>query len=407
MSNALQICRIPSNSDVAGIGVRAATYLQACLALFMSFSSVVYRTVHFSSTLWVGEKRDESMSIIEERAFQVPPTLTEAIKSVESALFITSISVLIGAMIQARSSSGLSPYHALVVLNLAQINSYTAYLLFLCRLTADDPGASGLVFLRLMLRIALRNYVLFAVHSCMMGAFGLWFWGNTSAFLRYASDSASSNDGPCNPVSHYWIFTPVLSDNQVLRIFFLIYYSVSACPPIAFLVPMAMTALIFGAVWVVLYTLAFICIVLFAPVLLVLYLSGIHDIQKWIENKLESLETKFSAMLDFSKVRWGAAVAGSLWLLPINLPVVFYLFATEKMIRMNRPILDDAEAEAQWSYGQTLALITALVTVVFFLRDVGKLVIELQRNSAKFQVVIRPSDKADDDSIGLRRCRTV
>ncbi len=47
-------------------------------------------------------------------------------------------------MIQARSSEGLSSYHALVVLNLAQINSYTAYLLFLCRLTIDDTEATGI-----------------------------------------------------------------------------------------------------------------------------------------------------------------------------------------------------------------------------------------------------------------------
>ncbi|KAK0466967.1 uncharacterized protein EV420DRAFT_1506470 [Desarmillaria tabescens] len=401
MADALPICPIPSNSDIAGIGVRAATYLQACLALFMGFSSVVYRTAHFSSTYWAGEKGDDSMSVIEERAFQVPPALTSAIKSVESALFVTSISVIIGAMIQARSSEGLSSYHALVVLNLAQINSYTAYLLFLCRLTIDDPGATGIVFLRLMLRIALRNYVLFAVHACMMGAFGLWFWGNSSAFLRYAS----SNE-PCNPVSLYWIFTPVLSNNQALRIFFLIYYSVSACPPIAFMVPMAMTALIFAVVWIVLYALAFVCIILSAPILLALYLSG-RNIQKWLDSKSKSLSNKFEAMLDLSKVKWGTAVGGALWLLPINLPVVFYIYATEKMIRMNRSNLDDAGAEAQWSYGQTLALITALVTVVFFLRDVCKLVIELLRHSAKLQSILRPNGNGNDSSLSLRRCRTV
>ncbi|PBK99732.1 hypothetical protein ARMGADRAFT_1059788 [Armillaria gallica] len=402
MADPLPICFIPSNSDIAGIGVRVATYLQACLALFMAFSSVVYRSVHVLSTYWAGEKADDSMSMVEHRALQLPPALTDAIKSVESALFVTSISVIIGAMIQARSSEGLSSYHALVVLNLAQINSYTAYLLFLCRLTIDDTEATGIAFLRQMLRIALRNYALFAVHACMMGAFGLWFWGHNSAFLRYASNDPR----PCNPVAQYWIFTPVLSNNQALRIFFLIYYSVSAFPPFAFMVPMAMTALIFGAVWVILYALAFIGIVLSAPTLLALHLSG-RDVPKWLDSKFESATSKFDAMLDLSKVKWGTAVGGSLWLLPINLPVVFYLFATEKMIRMNHPNLEDVDEEAQWSYGQTLALVTALVTVVFFLRDVYKLVTELLWHKAELQNILRSKMNGDDGSFTLRRCRTV
>ncbi|KAK0501566.1 hypothetical protein EDD18DRAFT_740524 [Armillaria luteobubalina] len=305
-------------------------------------------------------------------------------------------------MIQARSSEGLSSYHALVVLNLAQINSYTAYLLFLCRISVDDMGATGIAFFRQVLRIALHNYVLFAVHSCMMGAFGLWFWGNGSAFLRYASSSPES----CTPVAQYWIFTPVLSNNQALRIFFLIYYSVSAFPPFAFMVPMAMTAAIFAAVWVVLYTLAFICIVFSAPTLLTLHLSG-RNVPKWLDGKFESITSKFDAMLDLSKVKWGSAVGGSLWLLPINLPVVFYLYATEKMIRMNKAFLETPGEEAQWSYGQTLALVTALVTVVFFLRDVHRLVIELLRHKVELQSILRTKVNGDDGSFTLRRCRTV
>ncbi|SJL04055.1 uncharacterized protein ARMOST_07413 [Armillaria ostoyae] len=402
MADVLPICLIPSNSDIAGIGVRVATYLQACLALFMVFSSVVYRTLHALSISCACEKADDSISIVVRKAFQLPSALKEAIKSVESALFVTSISVIIGAMIQARSAEGLSSYHALVVLNLAQINSYTSFLLFICRISVDDMGATGIGLLRQMLRTALRNYVLFAVHACMMGAFGLWFWGNNSAFLRYASN----NPGPCNPVSHYWVFTPVLSNNQALRIFFLIYYSVSAFPPSAFMVPMAMTTLINAAVWAILYTLAFIYIVLSAPALLSLHLSG-RDVPKWLNSKFKHIARGSDAMLDLPEGKWEAAVRFSLWMLPLYLPVVFYLFATEKMIRMNKRNLENADEEAQWSYGQTLALVTALVTVVFFLRDVYKLVIELLRLEVELQGFLRSQVNADDGSFTLRRCRTV
>ncbi|KAK0501569.1 hypothetical protein EDD18DRAFT_1246822 [Armillaria luteobubalina] len=393
MAETLPTCLIPSNSDIAGIGVRVATYLQACLALFMAFSSVVYRAMRITSTMFEGDIEDDWSSIMERRAVQFPSALTAAIKSVESALFVTSISVIIGAMIQARSSEGLSSYHALVVLNLAQINSYTAFLLFLCRIGVNDISAT--VFSRQVLKIALRNYVLFAVHSCMMGAFGLWFWGNSNAFLRYAS----SNPGPCNPVAQYWIFTPVLSNNQALRIFFLIYYSVSAFPPFAFMVPMVVTAVILAAMYVAFLTPTFICTVLSAPVLLALHLSG-HNAMKWLESKLESIFDKLFAMIERgSRVKWVMAVGGVVQLLPVNLPVVFYLYATEKMIRMNKAFLETPGEEAQWSYGQTLALVTALVTVVFFLRDVYKVVVELLR--------YKEVNEDDDGSFTLRRRRTI
>ncbi|KAK0186953.1 hypothetical protein F5146DRAFT_1062948 [Armillaria mellea] len=38
MADTLPICPIPSNSDIAGIGVRISTYLQACLALLIVIS---------------------------------------------------------------------------------------------------------------------------------------------------------------------------------------------------------------------------------------------------------------------------------------------------------------------------------------------------------------------------------
>ncbi|KAK0201197.1 hypothetical protein DFS33DRAFT_1115149 [Desarmillaria ectypa] len=71
MVDALPICPIPSNSDIAGIRVRVTTYLQACLALFMALSGIVYRISLFSFALWTGERQGDSDSVIVERMFQV------------------------------------------------------------------------------------------------------------------------------------------------------------------------------------------------------------------------------------------------------------------------------------------------------------------------------------------------
>ncbi|KAJ7927013.1 hypothetical protein B0H13DRAFT_1599151 [Mycena leptocephala] len=96
-------CSIPADSDISGIGVRAAIYLQN----FLSFIPAIW-------ALWDGEVSDYELDSAETQS---------------TTILITAFAILITAMVQARS--GLSNYHASIILDLSWMNNTNTFIYFL------------------------------------------------------------------------------------------------------------------------------------------------------------------------------------------------------------------------------------------------------------------------------------
>ncbi|KAK7047389.1 hypothetical protein VNI00_006620 [Paramarasmius palmivorus] len=136
----------------------------------------------------------------------------------------------------------------------------------------------------------------------------------------------------------YWFFIPLHSHNKHIRRFFLAYNSLLVFPLTA---PIAPTLLGLLATM--------------APVILLILL------RIWIALAplpSPTIVARFIIVVVASTI--GVYV----------LPMVFYIYSTEQIIRLN--VLED-EDEGNWSYGQTLALITALMSVVMLGSDIVKL----------------------------------
>jgi hypothetical protein len=98
---------IPANPDIAGIGVRAAIYIQNLLAFIPAISA-----------LWDGE---------------IAPYELEAVETQSTTILITSFAILISAVIEAQSLGNLrlSVFHASVILSLSWMNNTSTFIYFL------------------------------------------------------------------------------------------------------------------------------------------------------------------------------------------------------------------------------------------------------------------------------------
>ncbi|EEB93924.1 hypothetical protein MPER_07355, partial [Moniliophthora perniciosa FA553] len=244
----MDICLIPTNSDIAGLGVRVATYMQACVALLVTLLAITYRFMDSFAKMVASDNEDGlgfAQGLIRRKEISsLLPGLKSTLVGLRNGLFVASVSVLISAIVLAYNEEGLTVYHGLITLNLAQLNSLSS--LFVWLVNAFMHESSDVDFInvaigdadfeaesttsrehrafRVLLKQILKGAVHFAVHASLAGGFGLWFWSDQSRFEGYSAGLE------CVTNTAYWFFVPVDSHNTRLRDFFLAYNALLVFP---------------------------------------------------------------------------------------------------------------------------------------------------------------------------------
>jgi len=316
-------CAIPSNPDIVGIGVRTAIYAQNLLS--------------FVPAAWaIWDK-------------QVDPYELEAVETQSTTILITAFAIIISAVIQALNS-GLTNFHAIVILNLSWMNNtntFIWFLLFAQRVDWSNWRAmlsswlrgvmhkeSDPEYLAMMpmdtegnftetavsslaqnpkktgLRRIFRYPVLVigSVHLTLMAALGLWLWANPDKF--------GSISPPClMSTSVLVIGNKIPLANSGLRDWSMLIYSILAVPAFNLIIPMASIVTVH-----------------------VLYTSH-HAKPPRTQNHIPT-------------------VIGLVMLAIIN---IVFIADIEVMLSVNKPLQQGGDLD--WTFGQTLALLLLLVPI--------------------------------------------
>ncbi|KAH6902469.1 hypothetical protein BKA70DRAFT_672367 [Coprinopsis sp. MPI-PUGE-AT-0042] len=248
--------RIPANPDIAGIGVRAAIYVQNLLAIL--------------SALWALWDGKVTAGKLEYAEMQTTTNL------------ILAFAILISSMVQA-STLGISNYHANIVLMMSWMNNTNAFVYFILYVhhkiglpeaeggvgvtwrdwvkhvknnfsftlsgikrpdteagadssdetKSDDQGAKVLV----------KRYVLVlgSLHLTLMAALGVWLWSDLQLFglgNRKPGDFQSANALAVNKAVVAILGQGVSLGSSTLRIASLVIYSIFLVPGINLIAPM-------------------------------------------------------------------------------------------------------------------------------------------------------------------------
>ncbi|KAG7087709.1 hypothetical protein E1B28_013656 [Marasmius oreades] len=393
-----RICSIPGNADIAG--VRASVYIQACLAAL--------NTAFMMNTVGYGEDDDQeeaSQNVKTDTVTTNPPAVDRpqspkehpfpnflrnrslyigVVKNLERSIFMVGFAVIISAIIEMRTSpSGLTPYHALIVLNISLINNWAGLLILMGRGGFRMSGRRGWKGMLVVTRASILDSFWCIVHSTLFCAFGLYFWGTQSAFLGYLSEQSD----PCQPLIYYWVFGPVAYTNRALKVASLVFYSISVLPVAGlyfqvFVPSIILLTFIFvfavlpvaGIIGMVLATI-FYCIIqpffnlLIRPIFRIPLMRRFLDlvaptfVRVW--DYLRTLSRTLSAFT--TSLVLGPAYAPIVMfiaaLAPIS-PIIYTIVSTESIVKLNRPNV--LPGENVWTYGQTLALFTAAVACVLY-----------------------------------------
>jgi hypothetical protein len=117
LSRSTMDCLIPADPDIAGIGVRAATYAQN----FLSFIPAVF-------ALLDGKVELNELKMVEKQS---------------TTILITAFAILISAVIQSLTF-GLSSFHATIILDLSWMNNTNTFIYFLLYIHhKSDPERGG------------------------------------------------------------------------------------------------------------------------------------------------------------------------------------------------------------------------------------------------------------------------
>jgi hypothetical protein len=276
-----QPCLNP-NPDIAGIGVRVSIYIQAFLNLAC--------TVIFA--------KDGKISSYESATLSTSST----------NLFLTGCALLISAFIQG-ATSGFSVHHALIVLNISWINSFSALLYIIFGVVLSFSFATwfepGLRPLRT--GALLRLIPLSILHLSGMGALGIWVWAKVNTF----------GDQPeCTPATFLTIFgQDIAVTSASLRKGSIALYSIITLPFLNLVIIILISAII-----VTLLSLAY----------------------YYIHRSFEPWESFDRYIL----VSGGLATA---------LLEVVFIVDTELMISRSSTLVKPGESA--WTFGQTLAMV--------------------------------------------------
>ena len=344
MLSALPQGCIPANPDIAGIGIRASTYIQNFVGIFLA-------------TCYIMDG-------------EISPDEAEYMETAGNANLMTACAIIISAFIQAKTI-GLSAYHAMIVLNLSRMN--TTYLT-VCgiftnvgtrpekerrRLDTRYPGSFWVR--RRETKVSLGN-ITFAIvlgyaYLSLMGGFGIWLWQDIDTF------GASSE---CTP----YIFTVIFGHNvsamnKSLRAVSFAWYWSMAIPLVNIVANLPIILVVFVTGSVVFLS---IHIVVVLPILItrrlfyLWYLNRRHPTDSSANNN-DAVDA--TPILDSSLLSGSLLRDDRLRLSPL-LMVLFFdvLFAidNELMIRRSRPLVQPGES--QWTFGQTLAVILTIIPIL-------------------------------------------
>lgn len=223
---------------------------------------------------------------------------------------ILGCALIISSVVQALTFS-LTVYHALIILNLSWIVTFSAAPAFI--ISDNDKKR------RIVGQLDNHTYQLMALchvgHLTLSAAFGLWFFSSVAHFDK-------SGNGCTSSTLYYALWENVHADNPTFRRFWLAIYSIVVIPAVNFL----FVALTFFLAFV-----AAVCAAL--PLVL-------------------TMSCCYSCLSDLKFQLIGQFVAALMILFPPALMVAL----TEKMISINKVGTD----EKLWTFGQTFALLVAL-----------------------------------------------
>jgi hypothetical protein len=188
-----QAC-IQPNPDIAGVGVRISIYVQSAVSLVQA--------------IWY--TCDGELDPNEQRTLQF--TLF--------SLAITAFALTLSAIIQAHTS-GLSVYHALIVLNLSWMLMTSALIVSIFAILHTIKSGIN-TLMPSLLRKRTQTIVFPTLHLLVVGCFGIWVWAEIDVF----------GDQPqCTPKTFTTIFGHnVAATNKTIRPLFLAVYSFTAIP---------------------------------------------------------------------------------------------------------------------------------------------------------------------------------
>ncbi|KAF8062283.1 hypothetical protein FPV67DRAFT_1507868 [Lyophyllum atratum] len=330
MSTTSRICQIPGNSDIAGIGVRASVYIQACLAglnLIYMLHTRVYNDVPReddielapatpgvadpgSTTTLDAPNIDVADATIISRPTSQPLSITPAsvatknldpdmedgkafqafvhaneeyinmIKGLERTLFMVGFAVILSAILEAKSDNGLTPYHALIILNISQINNWAGFLLLIVRGGFRPSDREGWASHFLVTRDSLVSSIPCMIHALTMSGLGLYFWSDLTPFLGYSIDLKNPEQN-CRPLTYFWLFGAIDVSNNALRISSLVFYAISAIPVIGLYFLGAIIVFAFlGLIIVLCVLIPVLCVAVF--IFIILYQVFIYPIIAFI-----------------------------------------------------------------------------------------------------------------------------
>jgi hypothetical protein len=151
----------------------------------------------------------------------------EELRDAAFIVLVMGMSLVISAIILSLTS-GVTVYHAFIVLNMSWINNITA--IVPCFLITDAQGASDVVdasalgvkaFIDAVLSFS-RNNLLYLLHMSAMASLGIWL------FARIDSFGSSTT---CTPTTIYYLAGHyVLADQSTLRLFWIVAYSIMVIP---------------------------------------------------------------------------------------------------------------------------------------------------------------------------------
>ncbi|KAG6855249.1 hypothetical protein H0H87_006165, partial [Tephrocybe sp. NHM501043] len=289
-----------ANPDVSGIGVRIAIYAQNLLSF--------------------------APALLALRDKKVTPTELDALETQSTTILITAFAILVSTIVQARTS-GISNYHASIVLDLSWMNNTNLFIYLLLytyrrvnlsdtELKAevkDESRVKGLARWIYEARKATVNPVIIigTLHLSLMASVGIWLWSNPAHFSKVSPDNCSLS------ASVVVVGKAVPLGSPRLRIWSLLIYSTLLIPFFNLLIPTALFAV---------------------PLFLF----------------------RHSKHMKLRRIMIGLGMLGVI--------DAVLLFDTEWGIRqnINQKLLSPDEGE--WTFGQTLALLLLLVP----LRDLGE-----------------------------------
>lgn len=286
----------------------------------------------------------------------------------ERSIFLVGFAVIVSAIVEARSSHSLPQYHAIVILNISQVNHWGGFMLLFIRTEAAPKKHGRRRLLKQVLISAFKPTALLSItHSVLMSAFGLWFWLSTRGYSRQFNGYTDHPFVTCRPETTFWVFgigaTP--SSSQALRWISVAYYALNLIPGLGLCIQLYIAAM----------AIFFVRILLLVGSLVASYVSiFLHNAVSFFTNCSRIHSHEFSQ-------HFPEATHMLIEDLALIAPLLYTIITTEQTIRKNSPYLI-GQSENVFTYGQISALFAAGATVLLFAYDIWILSGELENDRA-------------------------